>query len=126
MASEFVRSTRNINDIEKVPFNQNKQNDLLQTKNGDVYVRLSRSYEKITGLSTLEEKLDKHIKEYKSFKKQTENNITNLQTELGEYIQNTDELLQNMEKEHQDKLDKLYMRIKALEDNEDNEEESDV
>lgn len=140
MANRFNRGVRGIRDIDKVPFYTNEQNDLLQTLDDKVYVRLSKSYERITGLPALEEKVDKHIKdykkfkkqtedslkqlqdnfnqhleEYKGFKKQTENSITNLETELNEYIENTDVLLQNMEKEHQDKIDQLDIRIKALE-----------
>lgn len=140
MANRFNRSVRGIRNIEKVPFYTNEQNDLLQTLDDKVYVRLSQSYERITGLPALEEKVDKHINdykkfkkqtedslkqlqddleqhvdEYKGFKKQTENNITNLETDLNEYIENTDALLQNMEKDHQDKINQLDMRIQALE-----------
>lgn len=51
MSSRFVRSIRNVKDINKQPLNTNEQNDFLSDENGTVYVRTHNKYERITGLN---------------------------------------------------------------------------
>lgn len=102
MASRFVRSVRNVRDIEKQPLFTNEQNDLLQTKDGDVYVRVIKGYEKITGLEDLE-------KTFTGFKKQMETKTSNTQKKLNDYIKNNDETLKQTTKEINDRLDKLEL-----------------
>ena len=72
MANRFNRSIREIRDIERQPLHTNEQNDLLSDINDDVYVRLRRRYERITGLPTLEKKFNNHLMDYNQFKDDTQ------------------------------------------------------
>lgn len=72
MANRFNRSIREIRDIEKQPLHTNEQNDLLSDINDDVYVRLRRRYERITGLPELEKRFNSHLMDYNQFKDDTQ------------------------------------------------------
>lgn len=81
MANRIVRSIREIRDINKQPLHTNEQNDLLSDTNDDVYVRLRRRYERITGLPELENKFRNHVKDYNQFKDDTQNMLIFLNNE---------------------------------------------
>lgn len=99
MANRIVRSIRAIRDINKQPLFTNEQNDLLSDTNDDVYVRLARRYERITGLPALENKFRNHVKDYNQFKDDTQNMLIYL----------------NNENERQDKMiDKLNIDVDDL------------
>lgn len=99
MANRIVRSIRAIRDIDKQPLFTNEQNDLLSDTNNDVYVRLARRYERITGLPALEQKFNSHLKDYNQFKDDTQNMLIFL----------------NNENERQDKMiDKLNIDVDDL------------
>lgn len=99
MANRMVRSIREIRDIDKQPLFTNEQNDLLSDVNDDVYVRLRRRYERITGLPELEKKFRNHVLDYNQFKDDTQNMLIYL----------------NNENERQDKMiDKLNTDVDEL------------
>lgn len=106
MANRFNRSIREIRDIDKQPLFTNEQNDLLSDVNDDVYVRLRRRYERITGLPELEQKFQMHLLDYNQFKDDTQQMLIFL----------------NDENERQDKMidklktdvDDLYKKAKKL------------
>lgn len=116
MANRFNRSIREIRDIEKQPLFTNEQNDLLSDINDDVYVRLRRRYERITGLPALENKFSNHLKDYNQFKDDTQQMLIFL----------------NNENERQDKMidklgtdvDELYKKAKRLKDISDEQKEN--
>ena len=54
MANDFVRSIRNVKDVSQVPFYTNEDNDLIQDKDGNVFIRIGLSYQRITGIEELE------------------------------------------------------------------------
>ena len=81
MANRMVRSIREIRDIDKQPLFTNEQNDLLSDVNDDVYVRLRRRYERITGLPELEKKFRNHVLDYNQFKDDTQNMLIYLNNE---------------------------------------------
>lgn len=58
MSSQFVRSIKNVRNINKQPLNTNEQNDFLSDENGVVYVRTHNNYERITGLEDLNSKVN--------------------------------------------------------------------
>ena len=81
MANRFNRSIREIRDIDKQPLFTNEQNDLLSDINDDVYVRLRRRYERITGLPELEKKFQMHLMDYNQFKDDTQQMLIFLNNE---------------------------------------------
>ena len=117
MANRFNRSIREIRDIEKQPLHTNEQNDLLSDINDDVYVRLRRRYERITGLPALEKKFNNHLMDYNQFKDDTQsmliflndenerqdNMIDKLNTDVDDLIKKT-KRLKDISDEHTEKL----------------------
>lgn len=124
MANRFNRSIREIRDIDKQPLFTNEQNDLLSDINDDVYVRLRRRYERITGLPSLENKFRNHVKDYNQFKDDTQqmliflNNenerqdkmIDKLNTDVDELIKKA-KRLKDISDEHTEKLKSLTSEL---------------
>lgn len=117
MANRFNRSIREIRDIERQPLHTNEQNDLLSDINDDVYVRLRRRYERITGLPALEKKFNNHLMDYNQFKDDTQSMliylndvnerqdmmIDKLNTDVGELYKKA-KRLKEISDEHTEKL----------------------
>lgn len=124
MANRFNRSIREIRDIDKQPLFTNEQNDLLSDVNDDVYVRLRRRYERITGLPELENKFRMHLMDYNQFKDDTQqmliylNNenerqdvmIDKLNTDVDELIKKA-KRLKDISDEHTEKLKSLTSEL---------------
>lgn len=108
MANRIVRSIRAIRDINKQPLFTNEQNDLLSDTNDDVYVRLARRYERITGLPELENKFQMHLKDYNQFKDDTQNMLI--------YLNNENERQDKMLEKLDDDVDTLTKKAKRLKD----------
>lgn len=108
MANRIVRSIRAIRDINKQPLFTNEQNDLLSDTNDDVYVRLARRYERITGLPELENKFRNHVKDYNQFKDDTQNMLI--------YLNNENERQDKMLEKLDDDVDTLTKKAKRLKD----------
>lgn len=108
MANRIVRSIRAIRDINKQPLFTNEQNDLLSDTNDDVYVRLSRRYERITGLPKLEKKFRNHVLDYNQFKDDTQNMLI--------YLNNENERQDKMIDKLNDDVDDLNKKAKRLKD----------
>lgn len=108
MANRMVRSIREIRDIEKQPLFTNEQNDLLSDTNDDVYVRLRRRYERITGLPALENKFRNHVKDYNQFKDDTQNMLI--------YLNNENERQDKMIDKLNTDVDDLIKKAKRLKD----------
>lgn len=106
MANRIVRSIREIRDIDKQPLHTNEQNDLLSDTNDDVYVRLRRRYERITGLPALENKFRMHLKDYNQFKDDTQNMLI--------YLNNENERQDKMIDKLNDDVDDLNKKAKRL------------
>lgn len=85
MANRFVRGIRDVRDIEKQRLFTNEVNDLLHTKDDKTYIRLNKTYERITGLPELENT-------FYGFKKQIERKTDNTQKKLNDYIKNNSDL----------------------------------
>lgn len=111
MANRFVRSIREIRDIEKQPLHTNEQNDLLSDTNDDVYVRLRRRYERITGLPELEQKFKIHLMDYNQFKDDTQNMLIYLNNENERQDKMIDKLNTDV-----DELNKKAKRLKDITD----------
>jgi len=111
MANRIVRSIRSIRDINKQPLFTNEQNDLLSDKNDDVYVRLARRYERITGLPKLENKFRNHVKDYNQFKDDTQNMLIYLNNENERQYKMIDKLNTDV-----DDLNKKAKRLKDITD----------
>lgn len=111
MANRFNRSIREIRDIEKQPLFTNEQNDLLSDTNDDVYVRLRRRYERITGLPELEQKFKTHLKDYNQFKDDTQNMLIYLNNENERQDKMIDKLVTDV-----DELNKKAKRLKDISD----------
>ena len=111
MANRMVRSIREIRDIDKQPLFTNEQNDLLSDTNDDVYVRLRRRYERITGLPELENKFQMHLKDYNQFKDDTQNMLIVLNNENERQDKMIDKLNTNV-----DDLNKKAKKLKAITD----------
>ena len=108
MANRFNRSIREIRDIDKQPLFTNEQNDLLSDVNDDVYVRLRRRYERITGLPELEQKFQMHLLDYNQFKDDTQNMLI--------YLNNENERQDKMLEKLDDDVDTLTKKAKRLKD----------
>lgn len=108
MANRMVRSIREIRDIDKQPLFTNEQNDLLSDVNDDVYVRLRRRYERITGLPELEKKFRNHVLDYNQFKDDTQNMFI--------YLNNENERQDKMLEKLDDDVDTLTKKAKSLKD----------
>lgn len=106
MANRFNRSIREIRDIDKQPLFTNEQNDLLSDVNDDVYVRLRRRYERITGLPKLEKKFQMHLLDYNQFKDDTQNMLI--------YLNNENERQDKMLEKLDDDVDTLTKKAKRL------------
>lgn len=111
MANRMVRSIREIRDIDKQPLFTNEQNDLLSDTNDDVYVRLRRRYERITGLPELEQKFKTHLKDYNQFKDDTQNMLIYLNNENERQDKMIDKLNTDV-----DELNKKAKRLKDITD----------
>lgn len=111
MANRIVRSIRAIRDINKQPLFTNEQNDLLSDTNDDVYVRLARRYERITGLPSLENKFRNHVKDYNQFKDDTQNMLIYLNNENERQDKMIDKLNTDV-----DDLNKKAKRLKDITD----------
>ena len=111
MANRMVRSIREIRDIDKQPLFTNEQNDLLSDTNDDVYVRLRRRYERITGLPELENKFNMHLKDYNQFKDDTQNMLIYLNNENERQDKMIDKLNTDV-----DDLNKKAKRLKDITD----------
>lgn len=111
MANRIVRSIRAIRDINKQPLFTNEQNDLLSDTNDDVYVRLARRYERITGLPELENKFRNHVKDYNQFKDDTQNMLIFLNNENERQDKMIDKLNTDV-----DDLNKKAKRLKDITD----------
>lgn len=111
MANRIVRSIRAIRDINKQPLFTNEQNDLLSDTNDDVYVRLARRYERITGLPALENKFRMHLKDYNQFKDDTQNMLIFLNNENERQDKIIDKLNTDV-----DELNKKAKRLKDITD----------
>lgn len=111
MANRIVRSIRAIRDINKQPLFTNEQNDLLSDTNDDVYVRLARRYERITGLPALENKFRMHLKDYNQFKDDTQNMLIYLNNENERQDKMIDKLNTDV-----DDLNKKAKRLKDITD----------
>lgn len=108
MANRFNRSIREIRDIEKQPLFTNEQNDLLSDINDDVYVRLRRRYERITGLPELEQKFQTHLIDYNQFKDDTQQMLI--------FLNNENERQDKMIDKLKTDVDDLYKKAKRLKD----------
>lgn len=108
MANRMVRSIREIRDIDKQPLFTNEQNDLLSDVNDDVYVRLRRRYERITGLPELEKKFRNHVLDYNQFKDDTQNMLI--------YLNNENERQDKMIDKLNTDVDELIKKAKRLKD----------
>lgn len=127
MANRFNRSIREIRDIEKQPLHTNEQNDLLSDINDDVYVRLRRRYERITGLPALEKKFNNHLMDYNQFKDDTQQMliylndvnerqdmmIDKLNTDVDDLIKKS-KRLKDISDEHTEKLKSLTKQLTTL------------
>lgn len=111
MANRIVRSIRAIRDINKQPLFTNEQNDLLSDTNDDVYVRLARRYERITGLPKLEKKFRMHLMDYNQFKDDTQNMLIYLNNENERQDKMIDKLNTDV-----DELNKKAKRLKDITD----------
>lgn len=111
MANRIIRSIRAIRDINKQPLFTNEQNDLLSDTNDDVYVRLARRYERITGLPALENKFRNHVKDYNQFKDDTKNMLIYLNNENERQDKMIDKLNTDV-----DDLNKKAKRLKDITD----------
>lgn len=111
MANRIVRSIRAIRDINKQPLFTNEQNDLLSDTNDDVYVRLARRYERITGLPKLEKKFRMHLMDYNQFKDDTQNMLIFLNNENERQDKMIDKLNTDV-----DELNKKAKRLKDITD----------
>lgn len=111
MANRFNRSIREIRDIEKQPLFTNEQNDLLSDINDDVYVRLRRRYERITGLPALEKKFQMHLIDYNQFKDDTQQMLIFLNNENERQDKMIDKLNTDV-----DELNKKAKRLKDITD----------
>lgn len=111
MANRIVRSIRAIRDIKKQPLFTNEQNDLLSDTNDDVYVRLARRYERITGLPKLENKFRMHLMDYNQFKDDTQNMLIFLNNENERQDMMIDKINTDV-----DELNKKAKRLKEISD----------
>lgn len=111
MANRMVRSIRAIRDIDKQPLFTNEQNDLLSDTNDDVYVRLARRYERITGLPELEKKFRNHVLDYNQFKDDTQQMLIFLNNENERQDKMIDKLNTDV-----DELNKKAKRLKDITD----------
>lgn len=111
MANRFNRSIREIRDIDKQPLFTNEQNDLLSDINDDVYVRLRRRYERITGLPALEQKFQMHLMDYNQFKDDTQQMLIFLNNENERQDMMIDKLNTDV-----DELNKKAKRLKDITD----------
>ena len=111
MANRFNRSIREIRDIDKQPLFTNEQNDLLSDVNDDVYVRLRRRYERITGLPELEQKFQMHLLDYNQFKDDTQQMLIFLNDENERQDKMIDKLNTDV-----DDLNKKAKKLKEITD----------
>lgn len=130
MANRFNRSIREIRDIEKQPLHTNEQNDLLSDINDDVYVRLRRRYERITGLPALEKRFNSHLMDYNQFKDDTQQMliylndvnerqdimIDKLNTDVDDLIKKASKL-KDITDEHTENLKILTTQLNNLSEN---------
>lgn len=111
MANRFNRSIREIRDIDKQPLFTNEQNDLLSDVNDDVYVRLRRRYERITGLPELEQKFQMHLLDYNQFKDDTQQMLIFLNDEN----ERQDKMIDKLNTDFDD-LNKKAKKLKEITD----------
>ena len=114
MANRFVRTIRDVRDVDKTPLFTNEQNDLISDVNHHVYVRTGGDYVRITGLKDLEQQVDKiktlipKSEENLKYINELETSINKLKTDMD-----TIELKQN---DDQDSFHQIQTDIKNIND----------
>lgn len=90
MASDFVRNIKDVRNIDILSPNITTENDLISTKDGEVYVVTNKGYRKITGVET------KEIKQLKTdvsnVKTQADTNTLNISDLTDDIDTNTSEI----------------------------------
>lgn len=87
MAREFVRSVKNVKDINTINDNITEENDLISDVNGNVYIR------KKTGYQLLNVANDKHINDLQNLIKKIDNveyDFNGLKIDLNNYAKKSD------------------------------------
>lgn len=90
MASDFVRNIKDVRNIDILSPNITTENDLISTKDGEVYVVTKKGYRKITGVETKE---IKQLKEdVSNVKIQSDTNTLNISDLTDDNEKNTSEI----------------------------------
>lgn len=97
MASRFVRSARQVQDINNYPTHISEENDLISTKDGKVYIKTINGYEQIELQSSNNNDYSSQIKTLKSENTKLKNRIKSLEDKQS----NIDERLTYIEENSQ-------------------------
>jgi len=79
MASDFVRNIKDVRNIDILSPNITTENDLISTKDGEVYVVTKKGYRKITGGET-EQDIELLETDVKNLKTQSDSNTSEIET----------------------------------------------
>lgn len=83
MSKKFVRSTKNVRDIEKISQNFIEENDIVSTTDGSVYIATKDGFLELGGSGLDTVKTD--ITTLKSENTKLKNRVTELETKSGDF-----------------------------------------
>ncbi|WHB31158.1 hypothetical protein 2868B2F2S11_00015 [Staphylococcus phage vB_Sa_2868B2] len=133
MADRIVRSLRNIDSVDKLNDNLVEANDLITTKDGNIYIRRDEDYYKLTFKDELLSKINTNTKDINKNKNDIATNKNNISQNATDIINIKEDNVQqdkkiknlsDVQSEHTNKLSNHESAIRLLDDkNTKNEED---
>ncbi|QWY14506.1 minor tail protein [Staphylococcus phage JPL-50] len=134
MADRIVRSLRNIDSVDKLNDNLVEANDLITTKDGNIYIRRDEDYYKLTFKDELLSKINTNTKDINKNKNDIATNKNNISQNATDIINIKEDNVQqdkkiknlsDVQSEHTNKLSNHESAIRLLDDK-NTKNESDI
>ncbi len=134
MADRIVRSLRNIDSVDKLNDNLVEANDLITTKDDNIYIRRDEDYYKLTFKDELLEKINTNTNEINKNKSDIATNKSNISQNATDIIHVKDDNIQqdkkiknlsDVQSEHSNTLNNHESAIRLLDDK-NTKNESDI
>ncbi|WQY91109.1 tail protein [Staphylococcus phage vB_SauP_L1] len=125
MADRIVRSLRNIDSVDKLNDNLVEANDLITTKDGNIYIRRDEDYYKLTFKDELLSKINTNTKDINKNKNDIATNKNNISQNATDIINIKEDNVQqdkkiknlsDVQSEHTNKLSNHESAIRLLDD----------
>ncbi|WZX02797.1 tail fiber [Staphylococcus phage STPX-6] len=125
MADRIVRSLRNIDSVDKLNDNLVEANDLITTKDGNIYIRRDEDYYKLTFKDELLSKINMNTKDINKNKNDIATNKNNISQNATDIINIKEDNVQqdkkiknlsDVQSEHTNKLSNHESAIRLLDD----------